>query len=74
MAILSGKKILVTGVLSNRSIAFGIGRAAKREGAEIALTYVGDFKDRVTKLATELGTELVLPSDVNKDNDIAACF
>ena len=74
MGILSGKKLLVTGVLSNRSIAFGIARAAKREGAELALTYVGDFKDRVTKLATELGTDIVLPCDVTKDAEIAALF
>src|SRR5689334_337774 len=74
MGMLSGKKILVTGVLSNRSIAFGIARAAKREGAEIALTYVGDFKDRVTRLAGELGTELVLPCDVTKDAEIGALF
>ena len=74
MGFLSGKKVLVTGVLSNRSIAFGIARSVKREGAEIALTYVGDFKDRVTKLAGELGTELVLPCDVTKDAEIAALF
>jgi len=74
MGMLSGKKILVTGVLSNRSIAYGIARAAKREGAEIALTYVGDFKERVTKLAGELGTELVLPCDVTKDAEIGALF
>ena len=54
MGLLAGKKILVTGLLSNRSIAYGIARAARREGAELAFTYVGDrFKDRVTDLARE---------------------
>jgi enoyl-[acyl-carrier protein] reductase I len=53
MGMLTGKKALITGVMSNRSIAFGIAQAFKREGAEIAFTYVNDgFKDRVTKLAT----------------------
>ena len=56
MPLLSGKKILVTGVLSNRSIAFGIAKAARREGAELALTYQNErFKDRVTDMAKELG-------------------
>src|SRR5258706_295721 len=41
MALLSGRKILVTGLLSNRSIAYGIAKVARREGAEIALTYLG---------------------------------
>jgi enoyl-[acyl-carrier protein] reductase I len=46
MALLSGKKILVTGLLSNRSIAYGIAQSAQREGAELAFTYVGErFKD-----------------------------
>src|SRR5688572_23865344 len=54
MALLSGKKILVTGVLSNRSIAYGIAKAARREGAEIALTYQNErFKDRVTEMRSE---------------------
>ena len=60
MGFLSGKKILITGLLSNRSIAYGIARAARREGAELAFTYVGDrFKDRVTDMAREFGSELV---------------
>lgn len=73
MGFLSGKNVLVTGVLSNRSIAFGIARSARREGAEIALTYVGDrFKDRVADLARELGSDLVLPCDVASDAEIDA--
>ena len=75
MAFLSGKKILVTGLLSNRSIAYGIARAARREGAELAFTYVGDrFKDRVTDMAREFGSDLVLPCDVSSDAQIDELF
>ena len=75
MGILSGKKILVTGVLSNRSIAYGIARAARREGAELAFTYAGErFKERVSELARDFGADLVLPCDVTSDAEIAACF
>jgi enoyl-[acyl-carrier protein] reductase I len=75
MGFLSGKKILVTGLLSNRSIAYGIAKAARREGAELAFTYVGDrFKERVGGLAREFGSELVLPCDVASDAEIAALF
>ena len=50
MAFLSGKRILITGVISNRSIAYGIAQACKAQGAEIALTYVGErFKERVAQ-------------------------
>ncbi len=73
MGFLSGRKILVTGLLSNRSIAYGIARAARREGAELAFTYVGDrFRDRVTDMARELGSDIVLPCDVTSDEQIAA--
>jgi len=73
MGFLSGRKLLVTGVLSNRSIAYGIARAAHREGAELAFTYVGErFKERVTELAADFGTTLVLPCDVGSDAEIAA--
>jgi enoyl-[acyl-carrier protein] reductase I len=75
MAFLSGKKILVTGLLSNRSIAYGIARAAHREGAELAFTYVGDrFKDRVTDMAREFGSDLVFPCDVSSDEQIEGLF
>jgi enoyl-[acyl-carrier protein] reductase I len=75
MGLLSGKKILVTGVLSNRSIAYGIARAARREGAELAFTYAGErFKDRVADIAREFGSELSLPCDVTSDQQIAALF
>jgi enoyl-[acyl-carrier protein] reductase I len=75
MGILSGKKILVTGLLSNRSIAYGVAKAAQREGAELAFTYQNErFKDRVTDLARELGSEIALPCDVASDGEIAALF
>jgi enoyl-[acyl-carrier protein] reductase I len=75
MGMLTGKKILVTGVISNRSIAFGIAKAARREGAEIALTYQNErFKDRVTEMATELGSGLALPCEVTSDQEIQALF
>jgi len=73
MGFLSGRKILVTGVLSNRSIAYGIARAAHREGAELAFTYAGErFKERVSGLAADFGATLVLPCDVASDAEIAA--
>ena len=75
MGFLSGKKILVTGLLSNRSIAYGIAKALKREGAELAFNYVGDrFKNRVVGLAREFGSDLVLPCDVASDVEIDALF
>jgi enoyl-[acyl-carrier protein] reductase I len=75
MAFLSGKKILVTGLLSNRSIAYGIAKSARREGAELAFTYVGDrFKERVTDLAREFDTDIVLPCDVASDEQITRLF
>ena len=75
MALLSGKKILITGLLSNRSIAYGIAAAARREGAELAFTYVSDrFRERVTELAGEFGSQLVLPCDVSSDAQIDGLF
>ena len=75
MAFLAGKKILVTGLLSNRSIAYGIARSARREGAELAFTYVDErFKQRVTDLAQELGSDFVLPCDVASDQQIGDLF
>jgi len=75
MGFLAGKRILVTGVLSNRSIAYGIARACHREGAELAFTYVGDrFKDRVTEFAGEFGSKIVLPCDVADDAQIESAM
>lgn len=75
MGFLAGKRILITGLLSNRSIAYGIAQAARREGAELAFTYVGErFKDRIVEFATEFGSELVFPCDVSDDAQIDALF
>lgn len=75
MAFLQDKKILVTGLLSNRSIAYGIARAASREGAQLAFTYQGeDIRDRVLKLTAEFGNVPVLPCDVARDEQIAALY
>jgi enoyl-[acyl-carrier protein] reductase I len=75
MAFLSGKKILVTGLLSNRSIAYGIAKAAQREGAALAFTYQNErFKDRVTDMARELGSDVALPCEVTSDAEIEKLF
>jgi enoyl-[acyl-carrier protein] reductase I len=75
MGFLAGKKILITGLLSNRSIAYGIAHACQREGATLAFTYVNDdLKERVTRLAADFGTCPVLRCDVARDDDIDALF
>jgi enoyl-[acyl-carrier protein] reductase I len=75
MGFLSGKKILITGMLSNRSIAYGIAKAMHREGAQLAFTYQGEgIKNRVVGLSSEFGTDLILPCDVTSDQEIDALF
>lgn len=75
MAFLQGKKILITGLLSNRSIAYGIARACRREGAELAFTYVGErFRERITEFAHEFDSELVFDCDAGSDEQIGALF
>ena len=75
MGFLADRKILITGVLSNRSIAYGVARACQREGAALAFTYVNDeLKDRVVKLAAEFGAVPLHPCDVTPDDDLAAQF
>ena len=75
MAFLQGKKILITGLLSNRSIAYGIAQACKREGAELAFTYVGErFKERITDFAKEFDSTLVFDCDVGSDEQINTLF
>ena len=75
MGFLAGKRFLITGLLSTRSIAFGIAQALKREGAELAFTYQGEsVKDRVVALAKDLGSDLVFACDVANDHEIAALF
>jgi enoyl-[acyl-carrier protein] reductase I len=75
MALLKDKKILITGLLSNRSIAYGIAKAASREGAQLAFTYQNeDIKERVVKLSAEFGTVPVLPCDVSSDDQVLGLF
>ena len=75
MGFLANKGVLVTGVISNRSIAYGIARACHQQGAELAFTYVGDrFKDRVTEFAADFGSNIVIPCDVSSDENIDAAF
>lgn len=75
MGFLAGKRILMTGVLSNRSIAYGIARACRDQGADLAFTYVGDrFKERITEFAASFGSDIVLPCDVAEDSQIDAAF
>ena len=75
MGFLADKKILITGVLSSRSIAYGIAQACRREGAALAFTYVNDgLKERVVKLAADFGTIPIWPCDVTRDEDIARLF
>ncbi len=72
---LAGKRLLITGVLSNRSIAYGIARACHREGAELAFSYAGDrFKDRVSGFAAEFDSKLVFDCDVAEDAAIDRAF
>jgi len=73
--MLDGRKVLITGVLSNRSIAYGVARACRREGADLAFTYVNDdLKDRVARLAADFGSCPLLRCDVSRDEEIAALF
>ena len=75
MGFLAGKRLLITGVLSNRSIAYGIARACHREGAELAFSYVGErFKDRITEFAKEFGSDMVYECDVGDDAQIERLF
>ncbi len=75
MGFLAGKKLLITGVLSNRSIAYGIAKACHQQGAELAFSYAGErFKERITEFAAEFDSRLVFDCDVGSDAQIAALF
>jgi len=75
MGFLANKRILITGMISTRSIAYGVAQAMYREGAELAFTYQGDrVRDRVLNLAKEFGSELVFQCDVGSDDDINQLF
>ncbi|MBU8976279.1 MULTISPECIES: enoyl-ACP reductase [unclassified Lysobacter] len=75
MGFLQGKRALITGIASERSIASGIAEAMHREGAELAFTYQNEkLKSRVESAAKEYGSDIVIPLDVSDDAQIAACF
>lgn len=75
MGFLAGKKLLITGLLSNRSIAYGIAKACHAQGAELAFSYMGErFKDRITEFAKEFNSELVFDCDVSSDEQIQRMF
>ena len=75
MGFLTGKKLLITGVLSNRSIAYGIAKACHAQGAELAFSYVGErFKGRTTDFAAEFGSALIFDCDVADDAQIDKLF
>jgi enoyl-[acyl-carrier protein] reductase I len=75
MGFLTGKRALIVGLASSRSIAWGIAKAMQREGAELAFTYQNDkLRDRVEKMAGDCGTEITVPCDVSNDEEIDAVF
>ncbi|MGF1546543.1 MAG: enoyl-ACP reductase [Thiotrichales bacterium] len=75
MGFLAGKRALVVGVASNRSIAYGIAQAMRREGAELAFTYQNErLQERVEKIAGELNSDITLPCNVESDSEIEAVF
>ncbi len=75
MGFLQGKRALIVGLASNRSIAWGIAQAMHREGAELAFTFQNEkLHERVVKMAAELGSDIVLPCDVSSDEQIDAVF
>jgi enoyl-[acyl-carrier protein] reductase I len=75
MGFMSGKRALIVGVASDRSIAWGIAQAMHAQGAQLAFTYVNEkFKERVQPLAESLGSKLVVPMDVTNDAEIDAAF
>lgn len=75
MGFLQGKRILITGMISERSIAYGIAKACHDQGAQLAFTYVVDkLEPRVRKMAAELGSELVFRCDVQSDEQINQVF
>jgi len=75
MGLLSDRRILITGVLSTRSIAYGVAKACQREGATLAFTYVNDeLKERVARIVAEFGPCPLIACDVASDEQIAAAF
>ena len=75
MGFLADKKILITGLLSKHSIAYGIAKACHAQGAELAFSYVGErFKDRITEFAADFGSQLIFDCDVGDDAQIERLF
>jgi enoyl-[acyl-carrier protein] reductase I len=75
VGFLAGKRAVIVGLASNRSIAWGIAEAMRREGAELAFSYQNDkLRDRVSKMAADLGSDIALPLDVGDDAQIDAFF
>ena len=75
MGFLAGKRILVTGLLSNRSIAYGIAKSCRDQGAELAFTYQNErFEERVREMAAEFGSSLIFACDVAEDAQIESLF
>jgi len=75
MGFLAGKKLLITGVLSNRSIAYGVAKACRAQGADLAFSYVGErFKERITEFASDFDSTLIFDCDVGDDAQIARLF
>lgn len=75
MGFLAGKRLLITGLLNNRSIAYGVAQACRREGAELAFSYQGErFKDRIAEYAGEFGSSLTVEMDVADDAQIERAF
>ena len=71
MSFLKNKKVLILGLLSDRSIAYGIASSMKKQGADLAFTYqMEKHKERVQKLASHFDSNIVLPCDVASDEDI----
>lgn len=75
MGFLDGKRALIVGLASNRSIAWGVAQAMKNQGADLAFTYQNEkLQSRVEKMASELGSEVTIPCDVSSDKDIEKVF
>src|SRR3990167_8895457 len=75
MGFLANKRILITGMISTRSIAYGIAQAMHREGAELAFTYQGErVRNRVEDMAKKFDSELVFQCDVGNDDEISQRF
>ncbi|KAF4533631.1 hypothetical protein B566_EDAN005678 [Ephemera danica] len=75
MGFLADKKILITGLLSKHSIAYGIAKACHREGAQLAFTYQTErFEDRIKKFSAEFGSDITIPLDVSSDEQIDNLF